>query len=373
MSKNPTFKFTLLASAMLAAMTLASCSVDDNPINGQSTEADIDYDPTDGLPVDYEYVAPDGLAYFMSHIIGRDSLGNFTHFIYGVSLDEADPTVLSIGVESLEQADSIFRSFIAAKESDILTVSTGIVTYYPTDSLGRHQGEIRLTPADDCIAKITFSEEIENELVSEIRFIRNALWPNNEQRYFLEKYKTYYFDEEKNPAAFTQENAGNNDRTWLCVQGDKNGTPAILIKIWRAKYSYYYDYHKYYWGAWFTETKGNGTLVKMSSHDEREDMWSGDSEVTPSWKALVTTIDIIHNDGFEKFKKVYGDVRLKQGDIIWSRQVGKSTSTFQLYARRVGVLQSGSFRAYTNLGHWSKIITTSDYYGGGKWYYQEME
>ena len=191
--KRKSFRFTLLASVMLVATALMGCtSIDDNPV--VPTTVHQDGDDSDG-PAEYlRPVAADGLAAFMENIIRRDSLGEFASYGYGKPLDEADPSVLSVGVESLEEADGIFRSFIA-DTTNYVSICTGNITYMPHDSLGNKQGEIYLTAGGDgCIARITFSDDtpIDRDLVSEIRFIDKKLWPDNDAPRFIVGHTSVY-------------------------------------------------------------------------------------------------------------------------------------------------------------------------------------
>ena len=156
-------------SAILAAMTLAGCTdSDDNPV-AESTN-----------PIEeVEYLAPeDPLGDFMANFFTTDEEGN-TVQVGGESLDEADPTVLSIGVASLEEAELMFRTFV----TDTIHLESyveGNITYSPVSRNGEQQGEIYFTAGGDgCIARVTFSDDIPQENVSEIRFIDEKLWPNN--------------------------------------------------------------------------------------------------------------------------------------------------------------------------------------------------
>ena len=156
-------------SAVLAAMTLAGCTdSDDNPVA----------EPTNPIE-EVEYLAPeDPLGDFMANFFTTDEEGN-TVQVGGESLDEADPTVLSIGVASLEEAELMFRTFV----TDTIHLESyveGNITYSPVSRNGEQQGEIYFTAGGDgCIARVTFSDDIPQENVSEIRFIDEKLWPNN--------------------------------------------------------------------------------------------------------------------------------------------------------------------------------------------------
>lgn len=312
---------------------------------------------------------PDGLAAFMSHLVVRDSLGRATGFCYGRALDEADPSVLSIGVKSLNEADEIFRSFIA-DTLHVVSLGTGNIVYSPTDPQGRKQGEIYLTPGGDgTIARITFSPDITSDELSEVRFIDEQLWPENAASQFTvgqiyvpvtyyeigptNDYTDYYV---KYESKYADELADGSPH--LCLEADGCGKPALLI--WIADFKVSYDSKvveagKY--GIWYTGTSGKGYNVRNAYNLKR-----GRPDTNPlfssSLKGLERASKIL-SANWDTFVSAYGSDRLDDG-IYWSYEwYNWGGSTFYLYGYKFKSNKKWDCRAYTNLGHWNSIMETS--------------
>jgi len=183
--KRNSFRFTLLAkvmgrraslgiSVMLAAITLTGCSSDDNPVESQPT-----MEPTAEM-MGIDVGAWDGLAVLQEALVTTDSLGNFVSRNVGKSLDEADTTVVSIGVKTVEEARQMFERWLS-DDTEVQEWAPNTLTAYLTDEEGQKQGEVYFTPsgAPDELASVTFSDDLDIRHVSEVRFIPEQLWPNN--------------------------------------------------------------------------------------------------------------------------------------------------------------------------------------------------
>ena len=384
------FFYTLLASAMLAATAglTTACTVDDNEV--MSTTGHQDGDDSDGIAVYSRPVAADGLAAFMENIIRRDSLGEFASYGYGKPLDEADPSVLSVGVESLEDADGIFRSFIA-DTTNYVAIGTGNITYMPHDSLGNKQGEIYLTAGGDgCIARITFSDDtpIDRNLVSEIRFIDKKLWPDNDAPRFIVGHIYAYAEDWTNRSVNGKmvegffidiTDAGVKDMgeddfyryqavgvKFLCVRDESYGKRAMLFWASRDKYAYAWDWlydenGKGWAGIWFND--------KTSTFDERffyknevrlkteYGKWViprvPDQSHNCTINELKTISEYLRKD-WDKFVNVYGSNRLDD-TWYWSSEQAWGPLTFRLWAYNLKQGNHGYFRAFTNYWHLSGI------------------
>ena len=387
---------------MLAATTgvMSSCSDnDDNPVSNPTEVNDDDDDPEE--PGNWDGVVPvDGLASFMARFIERDSVGNFMGYVYGKPLDEADPSVLSIGVESLEEADEIFRN-IMNDTVNYVSMGLGNITYTPVDTLGNKQGEIYLTAGGDgCIARITFSDNIVSDELSEVRFIDSKLWPENDESQFeVGKLYSPYYQYRKSSDGYgpyveqyfwclsTDENEG--ERQFLCLEADKDGKPALLIWINKEKYSYsskahtYVNYPTMKYGLWTTMPKEQGRKVRQPGYDG----WKGnpykgepdmDYAYSSSIKGLERASKVLHKN-WDFFVSIYGSDRLNN-DIIWSNEHFKwDIITFKLYGYQFKANKKGHWRSYTNLGHWNCIVESNnevapagkykDYSVANYWYY----
>jgi len=183
--KRNSFRFTLLAKAMgsraslgisvmLAAMTLTSCSSDDNPVESQPT-----MEPTAEM-MGIDVGAWDGLAVLQEALVTTDSLGNFVSRNVGKPLDEADTTVVSIGVKTVEEARQMFERWLS-DDTEVQEWAPNTLTAYLTDEEGQKQGEVYFTPSGDPgeLASVTFSDDLDIRHVSEVKFIPEQLWPNN--------------------------------------------------------------------------------------------------------------------------------------------------------------------------------------------------
>lgn len=393
-----------LASVMLVAMAglMTACSADDNPV--VPTQAEDEEDDDDGS-AEYEApVAADGLAAFMENIIVRDSLGEFVCYGYGKALDEADPSVLSVGVESVDEADEIFRSFIA-DTTHYVSVGTGNITYMPHDSLGNKQGEIYLTAGGDgCIARITFSDDtpIDRDLVSEVRFIDKKLWPENDEPQFkvghLYAAAKWYRSNDVIRVYVDITDAGIEDQglddhftsirtpaiKFLCINDDSYGYLPTLFWASRQRYAYDWEKRKVYddklcwFGIWFNDNTNLNTDDELSGNYYKNET----RRTTKEWKKAPRDADWTHNcyignlkylsnclnKNWDMFVKAYGSDRL--GDTwYWSRDMVKSDLIiFRLWAYNFKEGKKKSFRAYTNYCHLSGMVTPLRNYPADMYY-----
>ena len=140
MRKN-NFYLMVAASAMLAAMTLTSCSSnDDNPVDEPQT-----MEPTveiEGINIE----AYDGLGELQEALVATDSLGNFVSRNVGKPLDEADTTVVSIGVKTVEEAREMFETWLS-NDTEVQEWAPNTLTATLTDEDGQKQGEVYFTPS----------------------------------------------------------------------------------------------------------------------------------------------------------------------------------------------------------------------------------
>ena len=171
MRKN-NFYLMVAASAMLAAMTLTGCSVDDNPV----VETQPTVEPIEGIDIE----AYDGLAELQEALVATDSLGNFVSRNVGKPLDEADTTVVSIGVKTVEDAREMFETWLS-EDTEVQEWAPNTLTATLTDEDGQKQGEVYFTPSGipSELASVTFSDDLDIRHVSEVKFIPEQLWPNN--------------------------------------------------------------------------------------------------------------------------------------------------------------------------------------------------
>ena len=360
------FFYTLLASAMLAATAglITACTAIDDPVSNPTYEEEDVYEAPE-----------DPLGDFMAYFTTTDSLGNTVLGGYGEALDEGDPTVLSIGVKSLEDAEDLFRMFV----TDTLHLTSyvaGNLTYTPVSRDGKQQGEINfIAGADGCIARVTFSDDIPQDLVSEVRFIDKKLWPNNAESPYIVGHEYLLMTAEPISSkgewhnflvdmAKVTENI-NGGFLLLCIDnGDYGGS----LTFFRYKYlfgsskgkfiplSYRHDGETWvqssqsgYWtyGFWTTKVKGGGEIIRNTcNYDDN----------TPDYALpSLAQLQKIHNTfGDEGIKNVIDKEALDYW--FWTDEYNKKGLTFNLYAWNFSTGKSNYWRAYTHLGLLSEMF-----------------
>lgn len=372
--KRNRFFLPLLASAMLAAtagLTLSSCAYnDDNPVTDPTAEYDDDHDRVDD---DVNTAPEDPMGDFMARFISTtNEEGNTQSAAYGQALDDADPTVLSIGVESLEVAEEMFRIW-ATDSLHLLTVSAGNLVYTPTTPDGQPQGTIYFNESSaDCLARITFSDDVPHkDEVSEIRFIDRRQWPDNGDTMFTIGHEyvymssgSDYFCDVENLQKFTGDLY--DVHRYRCVDEGGEGRPALLWCYDCGEWgSYSYDANiecqyirggtlKYgtYYGMWNGSVKGEGNWVRSVWNKEKG---KSDPDVTPNLSSLKeVSLWIQRNNRF--LNKYFGSSWNKSNDIFWARDHCKSGFSFHLYGYIMGQRKEGHWRSWTTKGRWSQVV-----------------
>lgn len=355
--------YALLASVMLAATAglITACTAIDNPVSNPTYEEEDVYEAPE-----------DPLGDFMANFITTDSLGNTVLGGYGEALDEGDPTVLSIGVKSLEDAEDLFRMFV----TDTLHLTSyvaGNLTYTPVSRDGKQQGEINfIAGADGCIARVTFSDDIPQDLVSEVRFIDKKLWPNNAESPYIVGHEYLLMTAEPISSngewhnflvdmAKVTENI--NGFLLLCIDNGDNGG---RLTFFRYKYlfnekdkfiplSYVHDgikvanskYPDCKYGVWRKKINGEGEIVRAVGNEGKNQV-----DIVLPKLAFLERMHTIFGD--EGIKEVIDKEALNYW--FWSCDHNKKGLTFNLYARNFNTGKSDYWRAYTHLGLLSEDI-----------------
>ena len=166
-----TKKFILaLAALTIAATAFIACSSDDddNNNNGQN------------VPESEAVTSYDDLSFFQNAIVSIDSLGNFQKRHYGQPLYDSDTTQLYIGVNTLAEAESIFREWVAPNGK--VTKTGNNLTYLLTDYEGNTQGSILFTASTTGgkLAEVTPSSPTLLKHFSKVTFLSNSAWPHND-------------------------------------------------------------------------------------------------------------------------------------------------------------------------------------------------
>ena len=229
MKKNWFYLFLLVA---IVAMPLTSCDKEEVP----QPNGELKHDPESDAD-QIEVTSYDALDWLQGNIVVVDDSNVVIRRIYGEPLDESQPTVLSVPVSGLADAEEIFLSWVApGKEA---TKVDGGYDYNLTDAKGNAQGSVSFRAVEDegrVIARMSVADGTELKQISEVNFIDSKLWPENAAYEKFEAGKIYYRVGAVlrwTPGLFS--NTFNGYKTDLlpfyCIQGNTDGQEAILIWI----------------------------------------------------------------------------------------------------------------------------------------------
>ncbi len=162
-------KFKSILLCMLAVSAFTACSNDDE----EPIAPDNNHEPV-------VVTAFDGLEYLTRSIVEVDAQGNFLSHIYGTPLDAADPTVVSIGVENVEEAKEVFKGWFSS-DTYVMDATDYLVAQLK-DEEGKAQGEVTFQAGTGAgvLATVTFSGGASVPGISRIEFIPNSMWPTND-------------------------------------------------------------------------------------------------------------------------------------------------------------------------------------------------
>ena len=212
-----TIKFmNALAALAIAATGFTACSSDDDDNNGQNV-------PESEVITDY-----DDLNYFQNAIVSIDSEGNFLSRNYGEALYDNDTTHLYIGVETLAQAEDIFREWVTPKGNVAKTGND--LTYLLTDAEGKPQGTIffKASASSGILAEVTPSSPSLLKHFSQVTFLQNNSWPYNGDS-SDEVYKLG--DTRRLTVDHHVKNHTQDVYTFVCIREKSNGVKAMYFAI----------------------------------------------------------------------------------------------------------------------------------------------
>lgn len=195
----------ILSALMLCcgSSLLSSCSDDDNNSNEKTETGNF-------------VINTDDVERIQNRLVKETSEGKFEMHLFGVPLDNADTTVVSVGVDDLAEAKAKFKRLVP--DSTKVIVSGDNLTYNAVDTLGRSQGSVYFTPSNKNgeVAVVTFSEGMDIRYVSKIVFVPNSMWPKNDgEKYVLGEYYTMK----------------------CCVKVPENGECGVLVSVITTAYN----------------------------------------------------------------------------------------------------------------------------------------
>ena len=217
----------LMAIAVATTFALTACSSDD--------------DDNNQAPDRQETTTYDDLDYFQRTIVNVDSLGNFISRQYGTPLYDNDTTHLYIGVESIAEAEKMFRSWLAP-DIEAVPTPTGDITVSLTDREGKSQGTVYFRPGTGgTMAEITASTDTRLLHFSQITFLVNSAWPFNSptSRWHVGDIvrdvhlsRTVY-----GKSIETNFKSGDIPRNWVCIREAGNGVNPMFCAITSKTYT----------------------------------------------------------------------------------------------------------------------------------------
>ena len=182
-----------------------------------------------------EAITYDDLSYFQNSIIEVDENDDIVAQYLGTALFEDDPQHLYIGVDTYEEAEAMFRQWIAP---DVTLAAAAPLTAQLTDTLGNAQGTVTFARGTEsgAVAEVTASSGTQLKHFNKISFLLNSAWPHNAATPVHHvkdiilapvpvKYPYIKFLDEK-------------DRIlkWMCIQEERNGQKPIFIAVTNSSY-----------------------------------------------------------------------------------------------------------------------------------------
>ena len=206
--------FYLLLCAMFA---LSSCSNDDSEDNPQ-TESE-------------EYTGKlSDLELLEDCLVQTDSVGNILGYLVGANLNEADPTEISVPVNTYEEAVELFKKWLP--EDAQLIEENKKITWKMTDEGNQEEGETILkestNPGEIANVSIRKTSQTENApIITSVKFIPFSAWPENStaiEEYLEEK---YYLAAEVE----VTENKGASTGTYVVIREWSPQEAGIMIRF----------------------------------------------------------------------------------------------------------------------------------------------
>ena len=151
---------------------LSSCSNDDSEDNSQ-TESE-------------EYTGKlSDLELLEERLVETDSVGNILGYLVGANLNEADPTEISVPVNTYEEAVELFKKWLP--EGAQLIEENKKITWKMTDEDNQEEGETILkestNPGEIANVSIRKASQTENApIITSVKFIPFSAWPENKIR-----------------------------------------------------------------------------------------------------------------------------------------------------------------------------------------------
>lgn len=212
------------------AATFSACSDNDD---------DADYNAANtNAPEQQKATAYDDLDFFQRAIIDMDSVGTFRGREWGVPRNVRDTTHLFIGVESLAQAEEIFREWVAP---DIEPTAMGNnLSCSLTNREGKPQGTLFFTPSNEgnTVAEVTVSSGTKLKHFSRITFLHNSAWGFNsaKSRWHVGDIVRNVKFKDISPVGVRDLDSRDQALNYVCIREDGNGIQPMFCAITNKSY-----------------------------------------------------------------------------------------------------------------------------------------
>ncbi len=224
-SNHVGMKAAVFCSIFFMSIAISGCS-DSNNDNENTQE-----------PENTEVIAIetfDDLHYFQNSIVEVDEAGDIVVQHYGVVLYADDPEHLYIGVDSYEEAEGLFREWIAP---DVTLGTTAPLTASLTDEEGKAQGSVTFAKGTESghVAEVTASAETQLKKFSKITFLLNSAWPFNEADPIYNVGDVIPFP----LLGFDNSYLKDDDKLleWVCIRAQGNGQKPIFVTLTKNGYT----------------------------------------------------------------------------------------------------------------------------------------
>lgn len=233
-------KFFALLAALVLPLGFAACSSDDDDDKNNNNNQE--------APATDKGDTYDDLSFFQNSIVELDSTGNYRQSVAGVALYNDDPEHLYIGVDTWDEAEEWFRSFLAP-DVTATTTSDGLEAKL-TDEKGNAQATAYLKHSTKTtnVAEVTVSDESKLKYFTQLTFMLNSAWPENaanKSKYKLGdvlNIKISGIEWNKGAghdcSSYKKYNEDDFDMEWVCIRKSGNGTKARFVGITKNKIYY---------------------------------------------------------------------------------------------------------------------------------------
>lgn len=291
----------LLGMAFMICFSFAACSDDE-----QTTETGTDT---------VEKYEPNELSTLQSNLVHIDENGKFVERVLGESLDAADTTEVSVGVDNYEEAVNIFSQLFA--DTTVISNNGTLATF------SVEKGKVELKKVSDdkgTLATILFDVP-GLKYVSKINFIPHSAWPENASQKGFHKLGAIYQYKgwTAGPGVAADDDFDADEMfNYVCIREYSDGVPALLVAITPKSY-YMHCRGNYYSGRIPGEPRAKNISKILQSN------WGTyKTYFNAAYKDVLTDdtkcwIDRTKDYGFAAYR---WDIKLKNGytekwDIHW--------------------------------------------------------